>query len=90
MTENTANGEEREGTYEKALWAHRGLGHAHESAKYRTESRLRQVDRADQRWDFLESHVIPGVMLCGLSIVHGKITGRKEKEKNRPSEQVKS
>ena len=37
-TGNIANGEEQNGTYEKALWAHRGLGYAHESAKYSTES----------------------------------------------------
>ena len=35
---NTASGKEKRRTYEKALWAHRGLGHAHESARYRTES----------------------------------------------------
>ena len=29
-----------------------------------------QVDQADQSWDFLESHAIPSVMLCDLSIVH--------------------
>ena len=36
--ENTVSGKEKRRTYEKALWAHRGLGHAHESARYRTES----------------------------------------------------
>ena len=30
---NTASGKEKRRTYEKALWAHRGLGPAHESAK---------------------------------------------------------
>ena len=33
---NTASDEERRRTYEKALWAHRGLGYARESAGYRT------------------------------------------------------
>ena len=36
-TGNIASGEERKRTYEKTLGAHRGLGHAHESARYRTE-----------------------------------------------------
>ena len=33
-----------------------------------------QVDQANRPWDFLESHAIPGVMLCGLSIVHKRET----------------
>ena len=40
-----------------------------------------QVDQADQSWDFLESHAIPGVMLCGLSIVHERDVKQKKKEK---------
>ena len=40
-----------------------------------------QVDQANRSWDFLESHAIPGVMLCGLSIVHERDNEQKEKEK---------
>ena len=35
---NITSSKEKRRTYEKALWAHRRLGHAHESARYRTES----------------------------------------------------
>ena len=44
-----ASGEERERTYEKALWAHRGLGHAHESAKYSYRVLAEQVDWANRQ-----------------------------------------
>ena len=47
-----------------------------------------QVDQASRSWDFLESHASPGVMLCGLSIVHEG--DNKQKEKDRPSEQAES
>jgi hypothetical protein len=45
-----------------------------------------QVDQARWSWDFLESHAPPGVVLCGLSIVHEG--DNKQKKKDRPSEQV--
>ena len=76
---------ETERTYEKALWAHRGLGHAHESAKYCTGDLGRTSGPGRSAMRPLESHAIPGVMLCGLSIVHERENKRKEK-KNRPSE----
>ena len=40
-----------------------------------------QVDQANRSWDSLESHAIPGVMLCGLSIVHERDNKQKEKRK---------
>ena len=39
-----------------------------------------QVDQANRSWDFLESHAIPGVVLCGLSIVHER-ENKQEEEK---------
>ena len=45
-----------------------------------------QVDQANRSWDSLESHAIPGVMLCGLSIVHKETTSQKKERKDRPSE----
>ena len=75
---------ERKRTYEEVLQAHRGLGHARESARYRTGDLGRTSGPSQSVMGLLESHAIPGVMLYGLSIVHER--KNKRKEKYRPSE----
>ena len=65
-----ASRKERKRTYEKVLSAHRGLGHARESARHRTGDLGRTSGPSQSVMGLLGSHAIPGVMLCGLSIVH--------------------
>ena len=81
-----ASRKERKRTYEKVLWAHRGLGHARESARHCTGDLGRTSGPSQSVMGLLESHAIPGVMLCGLSIVHERDNKQKKKRKDRPSE----
>ena len=71
-SEDGLSQEERERTYEKVLWAHKGLGHARESAGYHTGRLGRTSGLSQSVMGLLESHAIPGVMLNGLSIVHAR------------------
>jgi hypothetical protein len=70
------------------LWAHRGLGHARESIGYRTGNLGRTSGPSLLVMRLLESHVILGVMLRGLSIVHEEIKEKvnRSKRDSRPSE----
>ena len=46
-----------------------------------------QVDQANQSWDSLESHAIPGVMLCVALVSYTKRQQvKRKKRKDRPSE----
>ena len=69
-TRDDTSPKERKGTYEKVLWAHRGLGRVRESIRHRTGNLGRTSGPSSSVMGLLESHAILGVMLRGLGIVH--------------------
>ena len=42
---------ERHRSYEKVVWAHKGLGHAHKTRNTVSEILVEQVDQTNLSWD---------------------------------------